>query len=87
VQLTLGAQAVVASFIMHIVIDILQTGLMFCHILDDSIDSSYDICTFNYNRYYPTQSIHPCLHSLLRGQWPSEVDRVDLITKPAFLCI
>ena len=69
-------------------IDLLQTGLMFYHILDDSIDSSYDICTFNYNRYYPThQSIHPCLHSLLRGQWPSEVDRVDLITKPAFLCI
>ena len=68
-------------------IDLLQTGLMFCHILDNSIDSSYDICTFNYNRYYPTQSIHPCLHSLLRGQWPSEVDRVDLITKPAFLCI
>ena len=67
-------------------IDLLQTGLMFCHILDDSIDSSYDICTFNYNRYYPTQSIHPCLHSLLRGQWPSEVDRVDLITKPAFSC-
>ena len=69
-------------------IDLLQTGLMFCHILDDSIDSSYDICTFNYNRYYPThQSIHPCLHSLLRGQWPSVADRVDLITKPAFLCI
>ena len=67
-------------------IDLLQTGLMFCHILDDSIDSSYDICTFNYNQYYPTQSIHPCLHSLLRGQWPSEVDRVDLITKPAFSC-
>ena len=68
-------------------IDLLQTGLMFCHILDESIDSSYDRGTFNYNRYYPTQSIHPCLHSLLRGQWPSEVDRVDLITKPAFLCI
>ena len=68
-------------------IDILQTGLMFCHILDESIDRSYDRGTFNYNRYYPTQSIHPCLHSLLRGQWPSEVDGVDLITKPAFLCI
>jgi hypothetical protein len=87
VQLTLGAQAVVASFIMHIVIDILQTGLMFCHILDESIDSSYNRRTFNYNRYYPTQSIHPCLHSLLRGQWPSELEHESFINKPAFLCI
>ena len=68
-------------------IDILQKGLMFCHILDESIDSSYDRGTFNYNRYYPThQSIHPYLHSLLDGQWPSELEHANFINNPTFLC-
>ena len=67
-------------------IDLLQMGLMFCHILDESIDSSYDDGTFDYNRYYPTtQSIHPYLHSLLDGQWPSESEHVNFISDPKFV--
>ena len=67
-------------------IDLLQVGLMFCHILDMSIDSSYDDGTFDYNRYYPTtQSIHPYLRSLLDGQWPSESDHANFISDPKFV--
>ena len=68
-------------------IDLLQMGLMFCHSLDEAIDSSYDRGTFNYNQYHPThQSIHPYLQSLLGGKWPSEPLHVDFINKPTFLC-
>ena len=68
-------------------IDLLQMGLMFCYILDESIDSSYDRSTFNYNQYCPThQSIHPYLQSLLGGKWPSEPLHVDFINTPTFLC-
>ena len=66
-------------------IDLLQMGLMFCYILDESIDSSYDCGTFDYNRYYPTQSIHPYLCSLLGGQWPSESVHENFIRDPIFV--
>ena len=62
--------------------------LMFCHILDMSIDSSYDDGTFDYNKYYPTtQSIHPYLRSLLDGQWPSESDHANFISDPKFVVV
>ena len=66
-------------------IDLLQMGLMFCYILDKSIDNSYDRGTFDYNRDYPT-SIHPYLHSLLVGQWPSALEHANFISDPKFLC-
>lgn len=64
-------------------VDLMQLGLMFCYILDDSTD----LPTFHYHSYNPAtvSRLHPYLLSLLHGTWPSATEQDHFCANPTFL--